>query len=159
MTVPAFAKEAAEKAVSDFREKIAAPSHGHYEMTTAIHPRDLLAAHSPVRVVEEYIIRSVRSLVFDMITKDGAIPGCPQLSLREGEKYSIHEGVLLLQVKSPTVAQDDKALRELTKALGTLIQYFPTEGEPAKEAARTLLQHGHIDELPPHLKGKARPYG
>lgn len=157
--VPAFAKEAAEKAVSDFREMIAVPRPGFYEMTTAIHPRDLAARPSPAREVREIIDRNVRSLVFDMISKGGSIPGCPQLALREGEKHSIHEGLLLLSIRAPTVAQSDDAHRELTKALATLLPYFGTEFEAVRaEAMKALLQHGHPAEIPDRMKPRS-PHG
>lgn len=160
MTVPAFAKEAAEKAVSAFREQMAKPIQypGRFSITHAVHPMDV-ARNPPEFFLREVILRSVRNLVFDLISGGGGVPSMPEISLREGAKGSIHDGLLILQVEARSTAQDDTDRRELTKALAGLLAHCDPSFPKVSEALKALKKHGHADELPPSMAGKAPPYG
>lgn len=160
MTVPTFAKEAAEKAVSDFRAELAHPATypSQFEMTLCMRPEELLQYRGRVDALMRDRIRdSVRRVIFDMIMGGGGIPSMPELSIREGEEESPYAGTILLEVKARNTSQDDTSRRELTKALATILREFNPRYPAANEALTVLRKHGHTAEIPDHMK--ARPYG
>lgn len=160
MTVPASAKEAAEKAVSDFRAELARPATypSQFEMSLCLRPEELLGYRGPVEgMMRDRIRDAVRRVIFEMIMGGGGVPSMPELSIREGEEESPYAGTIILEVKARNTSQDDISRRELTKALATIIREFNPRYPAANEALKVIRQHGHAAEIPADMR--ARPYG
>lgn len=156
MTVPAFAKEAAEKAVSDYRQRAATALPARYETTIAIRPQDIAAAR--FNIVSEHIQHGVQSVVHEMIMRSGAIPALPDIVFTEGEDRTYYEGCIMLHVSARTTVQDDTDRRELTKALAMILGKFSIGYHPAEEALKVLQKHGHPGEIPDRMKPRS-PHG